>query len=66
METVVKEKYHRTDLILRKAMKTVQRELPDGNLKIELLSMLIEIIRMLDNDGKEPDGRKQGIRSKKS
>ncbi len=46
-------------------MKTVQRELPDGELKIEFLSILLELVRKLDNDGKEPNGRKQGARRKK-
>jgi len=66
METEVSIKYYRTDKALRKLMKTVQRELEDGELKIEFLSALIGLIRKLDNDGKEPDGRKSSIRKKQS
>lgn len=66
METEVSIKYYRTDRALRKLMKIVQRELGDGELKIELLSGLLDLIRKLDNDGKEPDGRKSSIRKKQS
>ena len=50
MGLVVKvgEKYPRTRKVIEHAMKVVQRELEDSMLKVELLSILLDVRERLD------------------
>jgi len=57
MALMVVEKYPKTNKALTAFMKIVQRELPDGKLKVEVLSVLVDVKEKLDNDGKEPSGQ---------
>lgn len=57
MVTEVVEKYPRTRKVLKTLMKIVQRELEDGKLKVQLLSDLVDVQEILDNDGRESSGR---------
>lgn len=56
MVTAISEKYPRTRKVLEKSMKIVQRELEDGKLKVDLLTILLELRDKLNNDGKESNG----------
>ena len=57
MVTEIEEKYPKTNEGLRLLMKTVQRELEDGQLKVELLGIFVTAMDILDKERKESSGR---------
>jgi len=50
----VKDKYPKTKKALEQAMKVVQRELPDGKLKVEMLSQLVDLDERIGSNGNKP------------
>ena len=54
MVTEVVEQYSRVTKILESLMKAVQRDLENSQLKIDILSNLIDVKERLDSEGKEP------------
>jgi len=53
MVTAISGKYPRTRKALEKSMKIVQRELEDGKLKVDFLTILLDLRDKLDNGEKE-------------
>ena len=51
-----RDRYTRVEKILNKAMKSVQRNLDDGWIKVNILNGLIDAKEQLDSDGKESHG----------
>jgi len=49
----VEKKHFRVTKILESLMKAVQRDLDNSQLKVDVLSNLIDVKEKLDNDGKK-------------
>lgn len=51
-ELMIKGKYPRTKKAIEQAMKTVQRELPNDKLKVEILDILVDLVEKVGKDGR--------------